>query len=128
MRPLWTSPEQADSEDLQKRRVPWEKVLSEKAAVLAVVDVDVVFTQPGDSPAEAVVTSIEVCKGEPSLLNEGGPGGKGTLLATKVFHVDPSSEGHWRLISHQTIPYCKNTIAFQSLRCTNDGCILLKRD
>lgn len=128
MRPLWMNPEQAESEAMQKRRVPWESVLSEKAAVLAVVDVDVVFTQSGPSPTEALVTSIEVCKGEPSLLNEGGPGGKGTLLATKVFHVDPSSEGNWRLISHQTIPYCKNTIAFQSLRCTNNGCILLKRD
>jgi len=125
MRPLWATAAvggaAAAPDPLIKQRVPWESVLSEKAAVLDVVDVDVVFTRP--DLTEAAVTSIEVCAGSPGFLNEGGPGGKGTLLATKRFRL---VDGWWLLDSHQTIPYCRNTLATQSLRCNCNGCILLK--
>uniref|UniRef100_A0A7S0FKP4 Uncharacterized protein n=1 Tax=Pyrodinium bahamense TaxID=73915 RepID=A0A7S0FKP4_9DINO len=126
MWPLWMDTGEVETEDSQKRRVPWDSVLSDRAAVLDVVDVDVVFTQSG--LREVTVTSIEVCKGEPSLFNEGGPDGKGTLLATKVLRQDRTADSQWRLVSHQTIPYCANTIAYQSLRCNSNGCVLFKRD
>ncbi|CAE8631140.1 unnamed protein product [Polarella glacialis] len=120
MLPLWNDPgPEVDSQP----RVPWESILSDQAAVLDVVDVDVVFTKPG---IEATVTSIEVVRGEGGFMNEGGPGGKGTLLATKRLRREEGPSGGWRLISHQTIPYCSNTIARQSLSCTSQGCILLK--
>lgn len=119
MRTLW---EEAGEEKDSRPRVSWEEVLSDKAAVLDVVDVDVVRL----GKSEAMVTSIEVCAGEGSLFNDGGPGGKGTLLATKRLKLEES--GSWRLVSHQTIPYCDNTVASQSLVCTSRGCILLKRE
>ena len=48
----------------------------------------------------------------------------GTLLATKRMRREL---GRWRLVSHQTIPYCDNTVASQSIVCNSRGCILLKR-
>jgi hypothetical protein len=126
MEPLW-----ADAADLGlappqelpgSTRVPWASVLSDKAELLDVVDVDVVYQ--GKDSEEALVTSIEVVPGEGGLLNAGGPGGKGTLLATKRIARDKG--GNWKILSHQTIPYCSNTLANQSLRCTSKGCILLK--
>jgi len=126
MRPIWELPDEKADDPMRKRRVPWESVLSDKAAVLDVVDVDVVFT--GSDFSEATVTSIEVCQGAPGFLNEGGPDGKGSLLATKRLrrHSDASGGSKWRLVSHQTIPYCRNTLATQSLRCNSSGCLLLK--
>jgi len=118
MRTLWEECEETDS----RPRVSWDAVLSDKAAVLDVVDVDIV--RIGNN--EAVVTSIEVCAGEGSLFNDGGPSGKGTLLATKRLRKAEES-GPWRLASHQTIPYCDNTVASQSIVCTSRGCILLQR-
>jgi len=123
MQPLWMLPTETSE---VKGRVPWDNILSERADVIDVVDVDVVLTSA--EPAEVTITSIEVCKGASGLFNEGGPGGKGTLLATKRLRQDPTANGQWRLVSHQTIPYCRNTMAFQSLQCNTDGCILLKRD
>lgn len=121
MRTLWTAEAVIDLPS-DVSRVAWDNVLSSPAEVLDVVDADVVFTDA--ECQEASVTSIEVCPGSPSLFNEGGPDGKGTLLATKRFRC---IDGVWRIVSHQTIPYCKNTVAFQSLRCNCDGCALMKR-
>eukprot|EP00929_Paragymnodinium_shiwhaense_P061820 TRINITY_DN30890_c0_g1_i1.p1 TRINITY_DN30890_c0_g1~~TRINITY_DN30890_c0_g1_i1.p1 ORF type:complete len:517 (+),score=124.65 TRINITY_DN30890_c0_g1_i1:68-1552(+) len=126
MQPLWMKPETPPTGDSEKARIPWASVLTEGADVLDVVDVDVVFAQAGEQE-EAIVTSIEVCRGEGGMFNEGGPGGKGTLLATKRFRRDAEAGGEWRLLSHQTLPYCKNTLSTMSLRCNCGGCILLKR-
>jgi len=129
MTPLWIPDDaaKAETEAQRKGRVPWDNILSDKAAVLDVVDADVVFDFSKSSGAldleTAMVTSVEVCKGEGGFLNEGGPDGKGTLLATKKFVKDGND---WRIISHQTIPYCRNTLATQSLRCNCNGCQLLK--
>ncbi|CAJ1347770.1 unnamed protein product [Effrenium voratum] len=120
MKTLWV--EDAGGDNDPRPRVSWSSVLSDKAAVLDVVDVDVVRA----SENLALVTSIEVCLGEGGLFNDGGPSGKGTLLATKrLSRTDASSP--WRIESHQTIPYCNNTVAFQSLVCNCRGCVLLKR-
>lgn len=121
MHSIWAAPKEEQSQEDRKRRVPWDSVLTDRANVLEVVGIDVVFLD--DACTDAMVTSIEVCVAERSLFSEGGPRGKGTLLATKRFCKDG---GHWRLLSHQTIPYCWNTLATQTLRSNSRGCILLK--
>jgi len=105
------------------QRVPWQKVLSGPSDLLKVVDVDVVFTSPECD--EAAITTIEVCPGPPSLFNDGGPGGLGTLLSTKRLRLDKATSS-WKLISHRTIPYCRNTLSTSALRCNCNGCVLLK--
>lgn len=130
MEPLWADAAElglaAQEDDPGVARVAWSSVLSDRAELLDVVDVDVVFHEGQEDGEEVVITSIEVVPGQAGLLNDGGPGGKGTLLATKRLRRDAG--GRWRILSHQTIPYCRNTLATQSLRCTSRGCLLLKPD
>jgi len=127
MEPLWADAADlgmvAQEDDPSAARVAWASVLSDSAELLDVVDVDAVFREE-QGGEEVVITSIEVVPGGRGLLNDGGPGGKGTLLATKRLRRDAG--GQWRILSHQTIPYCSNTLATQSLRCTSRGCLLLK--
>mmetsp|Transcript_13349 Transcript_13349/g.31280 ORF Transcript_13349/g.31280 Transcript_13349/m.31280 type:complete len:492 (+) Transcript_13349:97-1572(+) len=104
------------------QRVPWDKVLSAPSDLIRTVDADVVFTN--EELDEAAITTIEVCPGPPSLFNEGGPGGLGTLLATKRLRLGEDKK--WKLISHRTIPYCSNTLSTSALRCNCKGCVLLK--
>lgn len=127
MEPLWADAAElglaAQEDDPGVARVAWSSVLSDSAELLDVVDVDAVF-QEEQGGEEVVISSIEVVPSTGGLLNEAGPGGKGTLLATKRLRRDAG--GRWRILSHQTIPYCRNTLATQSLRCTSRGCLLLK--